>query len=316
MHSPQLAACFLSAALLPQYPAACCGDFLFLPRYDPSIHYEYAKLGFGLLGYALVLHAGRSYEDLVVERICMVLGLDSTRITLSPSMRTRLAQDHDGGLDPVPNWDLSALAGAGALRSIANDLRTFLEACLGVHETKLTPAFARMLAVQRHAWSQMDVAFGWSVAAPHDDTLVWKDGETGGYSSFIGYSTKSRVASIVLSNASILNGDIGFHLIIPAYPLTKMRRQIAIDPARLADYVGSYAIRPDFILAITQHDGRLFVTAKHQITYELFPERDTDFFLRVVDAQITFGRPADGDSPPPAPVLHQNGRDRRGKRVP
>src|SRR5690349_24658792 len=29
MHSPQLAACFRSAALLPQYPAACCGDFLF-----------------------------------------------------------------------------------------------------------------------------------------------------------------------------------------------------------------------------------------------------------------------------------------------
>src|SRR5690348_8967372 len=30
MHSPQLAACFRSAALLPQYPAACCGDFFSL----------------------------------------------------------------------------------------------------------------------------------------------------------------------------------------------------------------------------------------------------------------------------------------------
>src|SRR5215210_6288506 len=29
MHSPQLAACFRSTALLPQYPAACCGDFYF-----------------------------------------------------------------------------------------------------------------------------------------------------------------------------------------------------------------------------------------------------------------------------------------------
>jgi serine-type D-Ala-D-Ala carboxypeptidase/endopeptidase len=288
----------------------------FAPRIDPGTHYEYANLGFGLLGHALALRAGRSYEDLVVERICSPLGLDSTRITLSPSLRGRLAQGHDSGLDPVANWDLPTLAGAGALRSTANNLFTFLEACLGVRETPLAPVFARMLTVRRRAWAQMDVAFGWFVVSRHDDEIVWKDGETGGYSSFVGYSTKSRLASIVLSNAGILNDDIGFHLINPAYPLTRMRHSTAIDPARLADYVGSYALTPDFIIAITQRDGRLFLTATHQSTYELFPESEADFFLRVVDAQITFERPTNGHGPAPALVLHQNGRDRRAARVP
>jgi serine-type D-Ala-D-Ala carboxypeptidase/endopeptidase len=211
----------------------------FVPRFDPGTHYEYANLGFGLLGHALALRAGRSYEDLVVDRICTPLGLDSTRITLSASMRGRMAQGHDRALDPVANWDLPTLAGAGALRSTANDLFTFLEACLGLRQTPLARAFAHMLTVRRRAWAQMDVAFGWFVVSRNDDEIVWKDGETGGYSSFVGYSTKSRLGSIVLSNAGILNDDIGFHLINPAYPLTRMRQPVAIDPARLADYVGS-----------------------------------------------------------------------------
>ena len=95
-----------------------------------------------------------------------------------------------------------------------------------------------------------------------------------------------------------------------------MYRQVAIDPAQLAAYVGSYAITPNFILAITRLDGRLFVTPTHQGTYELFPESETGFFLRVVDAQISFERPRDGQDQAPALVLHQNGRDRRGERVP
>jgi CubicO group peptidase (beta-lactamase class C family) len=291
----------------------------YVPHFDPGTHYEYANLGFGLLGHALSLRAGRTYEDLVVERICAPLGLDTTRITLSPSMRARLAQGHDINLEPVPNWDLPTLAGAGALRSTANDLFAFLEACLGLRETKLAPAFARLLTVRRHAWAGMNVAFGWFVASRHDDTIMWKTGGTGGYSSFIGYSLTSRIAAIMVSNTAISSNvaaDIGFHLVHQAYPLAKLRRQVAIDPAQLAAYVGSYAITPDFILAITRLDGRLFVTPTHQDTYELFPESATDFFLRVVDAQITFVRPSDGQDQAPALVLHQNGRDRRGKRVP
>ena len=76
---------------------------------------------------SLALRAGMSYEELVVSRICAPLGMDDTRITLSPSMKERLARGHDASLAPVANWDFSALAGAGALRSTANDLFKFLD---------------------------------------------------------------------------------------------------------------------------------------------------------------------------------------------
>ena len=46
----------------------------YTPEYYPGSHYEYANLGFGLLGHVLALRAGRDYEELVTSRICQPLG--------------------------------------------------------------------------------------------------------------------------------------------------------------------------------------------------------------------------------------------------
>jgi serine-type D-Ala-D-Ala carboxypeptidase/endopeptidase len=85
-------------------------------KYPPGTHYEYANLGFGLLGHALARRAGKMYEALLMERICDPLGLRSTRITLTESMGSRLAQGHNGRLEPTPLWDFAALDGTGAVR--------------------------------------------------------------------------------------------------------------------------------------------------------------------------------------------------------
>lgn len=82
------------------YSAAQLYEFVsgFAPLYYPGSHYEYANVGFGLLGHALALPAAHSYEELVVSRICAPLGLNDTCITLTPGMRQRLVPGHDYGL--------------------------------------------------------------------------------------------------------------------------------------------------------------------------------------------------------------------------
>ena len=138
------------------------------------------------------LRAGKSYEELVVSRICAPLGMDDTRITLTSSMRQRLAQGHDAGLAPVANWDFLALAGAGAFRSTANDLLKFLQMCLDPGDTPFAAALKMTLSERRPRADQRDVALGWFVSRRSDDELIWKSGGTGGYATFIGYSTKTR----------------------------------------------------------------------------------------------------------------------------
>lgn len=72
---------------------------------DIGSQFEYSNLGVGLLGYALSLRAGMSYEQLLKARVLEPLGMKDTGITLSPGMKARLAGGHDLEGRPVPNLD-------------------------------------------------------------------------------------------------------------------------------------------------------------------------------------------------------------------
>src|SRR5262249_13623769 len=86
---------------------------------DIGAEYEYSNLGGGLLGDVLARRAGMDYEALVRSRITTPLKMSSTAIALSEDMRAHMAVGHNERLDPVSNWDLPTLAGAGAIRSTA-----------------------------------------------------------------------------------------------------------------------------------------------------------------------------------------------------
>ena len=86
-------------------------------KYRPGTHYEYANVGFGLLGHALARRADKSYEALLAERVCDPLGLRSTRIIPTADMRLRLAQGHDRRLVPTSSSDnIPTLAAAYAAK--------------------------------------------------------------------------------------------------------------------------------------------------------------------------------------------------------
>ncbi|HKS25660.1 MAG TPA: serine hydrolase [Thermoanaerobaculia bacterium] len=278
-----------------------------LPR-DPGAQYDYSNLGVGLLGHALARRAGMDYETLVRTRITAPLSMKSTSIALSDSMRKRLATGHDARRERTPNWDLPTLSGAGALRSTANDLLTFLSANLGLTPTPLAPAMASMLATRRPTpRPHLQVALAWHIITADDGReLVLHNGGTGGYRSFVGFDPKNRTGVVVLSNTSTDDGvdDIGRHLLDPSTPLAQPPKQV--DPKVLERYVGLYELAPNAIFRITRDGSHLYAQLTGQPKLELFPESETKFFYKVVDAQITF----DGDGL----VLHQNG-DHRAKRI-
>jgi serine-type D-Ala-D-Ala carboxypeptidase/endopeptidase len=91
----------------------------YVPGNEPGVHYQYANLGFGLLGMALARRAGKGYEDIFIERVCDPLRLNHTRITLSADMRQHMAQGHDMNFKTAQLWDMPALPGMGAVRSTA-----------------------------------------------------------------------------------------------------------------------------------------------------------------------------------------------------
>ena len=63
---------------------------------------------------------------------------------------------------------------------------------------------------------------------------------------------------------------------------------------------------------VTREANQLFIQATGQPKFEVFPESDKDYFLKVVDAQITFETDAQGKAT--GLVLHQGG-DKPAKRI-
>ena len=72
------------------------------------------------------------------------------------------------------------------------------------------------------------------------------------------------------------------------------RKEIALSPTILAQYVGTYELKPGFDLAITLEGDKLMSQATGQGKAQIFPETETSFFLKVTDAQVEFFRDSTG----------------------
>jgi hypothetical protein len=94
------------------------------------------------------------------------------------------------------------------------------------------------------------------------------------------------------------------------------RRRTAIDlPAiALSPYVGVYELAPGVELEVTMRDGALSVrSSAGGDAVHLWPESRSDFFVKEVDAQVSFSRNESGAVT--GLVLHQYGRDRPARKI-
>ena len=266
----------------------------------------------GLLGHALAIRAGMTYEELLRKKICTPLAMNETRITLDDALTPRLAAGHDSDLEPYPNWDLPTLAGAGAIRSTAHDMLKFLAAEIGLSQTPLAAAIKASHVVQykNPKGADNDVALAWMVR--RSDGLIWHNGQTGGYHSFVGFLPKEKRGVVVLSNTAASEVDgIGFGVVKllaggEAEP-PRLVPTIKLTAEELEPLVGSYQdpLAPN--VSVTRDGERLFLQLPGQPKVRLYPESKTRFVCRLVAATVTFD--FDDDGTVKQLVIHQNGQD-------
>src|SRR5439155_12581539 len=111
------------------------------------------------------------------------------------------------------------LAGAGALRSSAADMLTWLEAQLDTANGPLARAAALARTPRTPGNGSARIALGWIVGGSATHPIWWHNGGTGGFRSFAAFDPSRRAAVVVLSNSSQTVDDIGGHLLNPAVPV-------------------------------------------------------------------------------------------------
>ena len=97
------------------------------------------------------------------------------------------------------------------------------------------------------------------------------------------------------------------------YTVPAPRTVAKVDPSIYDQYVGKYELTPTFIMTVTREGNSLMTQATGQQKFEVFPESETQFFPKVIEATITFEKDASGKVV--ALVLTQGGRDQSAKKI-
>lgn len=184
---------------------------------------RYSNYGAGVLAEALTRALDAPFGELVAERITEPLGMSRTD-TMLPSEVGNGAQGHSrqGHIrqgKPVPDWQFTALAGAGALRSTVTDLLVFLDAHVRPAESPLAAAIDLAMPPREKVRGPMKIALGWLVRGNRDGSAWWwHNGRTRGFSSFVGFDPEARTGVAVLANTARSVDRLGINLLKSIHP--------------------------------------------------------------------------------------------------
>jgi CubicO group peptidase (beta-lactamase class C family) len=228
--------------------------------------------------------------------------MKSSGTFFSDAMRAHLAPGHNNRGDVAKNWHLDSLAGAGAIHSSANDMLRYVRANMGLDQSPLAEAMKLAQEPRSEMTKTMRIGLAWMTTRKG---IIWHNGETEGYRSFIGFSADGRRGVILLSNTDAYLDDLGFATLDPDARLLPAYKAIVLTNASLDEYVGTYKVRDQLVLNIFRSNDQLLVQQTGQGPIPIFPSAPNEFFAKAVRASASFTRDRDGVVN--GLVLHQNG---------
>ncbi len=280
-------------------------------EFEPGAKYAYDNTGYIILGYVIEKVSGETYADYVAKHIFAPLGMKDTGYDVSGVVLRHRASGYQGSKDGWKNadyLDMTLPYAAGSLYSTTGDLLIWDRAL--ADGKILTPASrTAMFTDYGHEYG-----FGWRIDTEGGHERVGHGGGINGFSTGIARYPKDGVVAVVLANYSgTPSSSIADNLAGLCVGTWQPPKTITLPAATLDHYVGAYVLSPTFTLIITRQGDQLISQGTNQGPAPIYPSAPGEFFLKIVNAKISFTQP--GDAPATALVLHQGGRDQTAPRV-
>lgn len=297
-------------------------------NFEPGAEYLYSNTGYNLLAETVARVTGQTFRQWTDKHIFQPLGMTNTHFQ---DDHTRVVKNRAfayawdlSGYKVQPNG-LTALGSSSLFTSIEDLIKW-----VNNYEEQKVGGKAVMDLIQEQGvlnnGEKIAYAFGNSIGEYKGLKRVAHSGSWAGFRTYLARFPEQGLAVIVLSNNANFNPGGKAMEIADVYlakqlkdpekkedPAPKKEKEVVkIDPAIFDDYAGEYELAPGFVLSFTREGDQFFTQATGQNRFEIFPSSDSTFFLRVVEAAVTFHRDADGRVS--SATLHQGG-DRKAKRI-
>ncbi|MBK9154314.1 MAG: serine hydrolase [Chloracidobacterium sp.] len=284
-------------AMMPLGANELLADYKSKPLdFAPGERNSYSNSGYHLLGVIIEKASGKSYAEFLQENIFGPLGMKQTGYdTHRDVIKWRAAgyRREGDGFVHAPYMDMLIPYSAGALYSTVGDLLIFDQALL---TDKLLTQKSRD---EMFTPFKGNYALGWGVGKRFERASTSHGGAINGFASQFIRFPDDKVTIVVLSNVQGSGVDkvanaLGAIVFGAKYELPRERKAITVASTTLQKYVGDYQLTSSIVAAITFDDGKLWFKIDGQPKLELFPETETDFFMKAVDAQVTFVKDESG----------------------
>ena len=284
-------------------------------EFEPGSKWNYSNSGYEVLGYIIEKVTGQSYQQFLQENIFKPLEMKDSGY----DSNSRVIPHHAYGYTPGPQGitdagyvDMTVPYAAGGLYSTTGDLLKWQNGLYGGRV--LTPAsLEKMTRPFRN-----DYGCGLFISTVNGHKRMEHGGGIQGFNSELVYWPDEKMTIVVLAN---LNGngpssiaqDLAATVHGEKITLPGERKEITLTPEQLQQFVGRYSLTPTIHADITLEGDQLYTQLTGQPRFPLFAESPTSFFLKVVDAQVTFHKDASGKVT--ELTIHQGGRDTVAKKI-
>ena len=185
---------------------------------NPGVTFRYSNTGVGLVGKILERITNSTYEKLIKEKICNMLEMNDTGITISETQKERLAMGYLYTGKEAEPINIPAIASAGSMYSTVSDMLKFLKANVELSKTSLSPVLRycrttkikprinlllRSVSRILYGVRSTEVGLGWIMSDLDDIRIVWHSGGTEGFSTLMMIDQYEKTGVVVLANYAL-----------------------------------------------------------------------------------------------------------------
>ncbi|HWQ33033.1 MAG TPA: serine hydrolase [Blastocatellia bacterium] len=284
--------------------------------FKPGEKWSYSNSGYFILGIIIEKVTGDTYETFLQKNIFDPLRLKNTGydrpVYLLKHRATGYSMQNGKQINSL-YLDMTQPGAAGALYSTVGDLMAWTEA---LHSDRLLSARSReaMMTPVKNNYG-----YGLTINTQFNRSVIGHGGGINGFSTYLQYYPAEKVTVVVLRNADYggpgpakIAQDLSAILFGERYEIPREPVVARVDPKIYDAYAGKYELQPGVVFTITREGDRLMLQLPGQPAVELFPESETKFFVRVVDAKFTFVRDEKGEV---THLIFDQGGEQRAKRI-
>ncbi|WP_397447556.1 serine hydrolase [Polaribacter sp. R77954] len=274
-------------------------------EFKPGERFKYSNAGYILLGRIIEIVSGQPYSDFIEQNIFDKIGMKNSSCGDMKQVIPNLTKGYIIEQNDFVKSDyinLSLAYSAGAILSTTEDLLKWQNALLSNTLLKASSIKQAMTPTLLNSGKRVPYGYGFRFSKLGNSPVIAHTGSTKGFTGIALFLPKEKLYITALTNCNCKNVNnvakqvAELFVNLPDNKITEVennqpeRKSIDVPSEILSDYTGTYEVKPNVNLTIgLDNTNQLYLLAPGQTKkVELFAETQNHFFVKIVDAEITF----------------------------